>query len=88
MELLSKAVVPEVRRAFRQRLEGARKDENGVCCDFLCQTLISVLSKTFKYKPLQLCSTADMLPEYALDLGLAWAEKACRQYLNQPREIK
>ncbi len=28
------AVVPEERREFRQRFEGARKDENGVCCNF------------------------------------------------------
>jgi hypothetical protein len=66
MDLLSMAVVPEERRAFRQRFEGDRKDENGACCNFLCQTLISVLSKAFECEPLQLRSAADMFPESGL----------------------
>ncbi len=64
--MLSMAVVPEERRAFRQRFEGARKDENGTCCNFLCQTPISVLSKAFECEPLQLRSAANMFPESGL----------------------
>ena len=37
MDLLSMAVVPEERRAFRQRFEGARKEENGACCNFFAK---------------------------------------------------
>jgi hypothetical protein len=66
MDLLSMAVVPEERRAFRQRFEGARKDENGACCNFLCQTPISVLWKAFECEPLQLRSAADLFPESGL----------------------
>ena len=60
------AVIPERRRAFRQRFEAVRKDEFGACCNFLCQTPISVVSKAFKCKPLQLRSAADMFPESGL----------------------
>ena len=66
MDLFSMAVVPEERRAFRQRFEGARKEENGACCNFFCQTPISVLSKAFECEPLQLRSAAEMFPESGL----------------------
>jgi hypothetical protein len=66
MELLSMAVDPEERRAFRQRFERAHEDESGACCDFLCRTPISVLSKAFECELLQLCSAADMFPESGL----------------------
>jgi hypothetical protein len=66
MDLLSMAVVPEERCAFRQRFEGARKDDNGACCNFLCQTLICLLSMAFECEPLQLRSAADMFPESGL----------------------
>jgi hypothetical protein len=59
-------VVSEERRALRQRFEGARKDKNGACSDFLCGTPISVLLKAFKCKPLQLRPAANMFPESGL----------------------
>ncbi len=66
MDLLSMAVVPEERHVFRQRFEGARNDENGACCNFLCQTPITVLSKAFECERLQLRSAADMFLESGL----------------------
>ena len=66
MELLSTAVVPEERRAFRQRFEGARGYVDGACCDFLCRTPISVVGRAFECEPLQLRLAADMFPESGL----------------------
>jgi hypothetical protein len=63
MSLLSMAVVPEARSAFRQRFRTA----SGVGCnEFLCQTPISVVAEAFGCKPFRLRSAADMFPESGL----------------------
>ncbi|KAI2492624.1 hypothetical protein MHU86_21938 [Fragilaria crotonensis] len=63
MSLLSMAVVPEERSAFRQRFRTA----SGVgCSEFLCQTPISVVAEAFGCKPFRLRSAADMFPESGL----------------------
>jgi hypothetical protein len=62
MSLLTMAVVPEEREPFRQRFWQAMKDEDGRCCEFLCNTPISVVGKAFECKPLQLRCAADMFP--------------------------
>jgi hypothetical protein len=62
MHLLSMAVVPEERGAFMQRFREASRDEDGRCCEFLCQTPIAVIAKAFGCKPFQLRLAADMFP--------------------------
>jgi len=63
MSLLSMAVIPEERAAFRQRFRAGSKDEDGRCCETFCQTPISVIAKAFECEPFQLRSAADMFPE-------------------------
>ena len=60
------AVVPEERRAYRQRFEGARKDENSGCCNFLCQTPFIVHLKALECEPRRLRLATDMFPELGL----------------------
>jgi hypothetical protein len=62
MRLLSSAVIPEERGAFRKRFRKASKDQDGRCCDFVCQTPITVIAKAFGCEPFQLHSAADMFP--------------------------
>ena len=63
MSLLSMAVVPEERSAFRQRLKTASVDG---CCEFFCQTPIGVIAKAFGCEPFRLRSAADMFPASGL----------------------
>jgi hypothetical protein len=53
------AVIPG---AFRKRFRKASEDQDGRCCDFLCQTPIAVIAKAFGCEPFQLRSAADMFP--------------------------
>ena len=66
MLLLSVAIVPEERSAFRQRFVNAIQGGSGECRKFLCFTPVSVIAKAFKCKPFQLRSAADMFPESGL----------------------
>ena len=67
MSLLSMAVVPEERGAFGQRFRTASRDEDRKnCCEFLCQTPVSVVAKAFGCEPFRLRSAADMFPESGL----------------------
>jgi hypothetical protein len=71
--MLSMAVIPEERKAFRQRFcQASRKDVEGndieqKPCAFgvsdMCTVPISWIAKAFKCKPFQLRCTGDMLPE-------------------------
>ena len=66
MSLLSMAVVPEERRAFRQRFRRAKKDggECGPVGEFLGgRTPISVVASAYGCEPSRLHSLADMFPE-------------------------
>jgi hypothetical protein len=67
MSLLSMAVIPEERGAFRKRFQVATKHNDGRHAGFLCQTPISVVGKAFGCEPLQLRSAADMLPESRIE---------------------
>ena len=68
MSLLSMAVVPEERSAFRRRFRNARRsqDRDRGCREFLCQTPIAVIAKAFGCEPFRLRSAADMFPESGL----------------------
>lgn len=68
MSLLSMAVVPEERSAFRRRFRNARSRDvdRTECCEFLCQTPITVIAKAFGCEPFRLRSAADMFPESGL----------------------
>ena len=68
MSLLSMAVVLEERSAFRKRFWNARSQDvdRAECCEFLCQTPITVIAKAFGCKPFRLRSAADMSPESRL----------------------
>lgn len=68
MSLLSMAVVPEERNAFRRRFRSARSRDGdwGSCEEFLCRTPIAVIAKAFGCEPLRLRSAADMFPESGL----------------------
>ena len=83
MSLLSMAIVPEERSAFRQRFVNAIRGGSGECRKFLCFTPVSVIAKAFKCKPFQLRSAANMFPEsglqseflnefYIMDVILNW----------------
>ena len=66
MSLLSMAVVPEERRAFRRRFQRAKKDggECGPVCEFLGgRTPIHVVARAYDCEPFRLRSLADMFPE-------------------------
>jgi hypothetical protein len=63
MSLLSMAIVPEERGAFRRRFLDASKDDDGSAREFLCKTPIGVVAKAFECEPVQLRSAADMFPE-------------------------
>ena len=62
MRLLPMAVISEERGAFRKRFRKASEDQDGRCCEFLCQTPITVIAKVFGCQPFQLRSAADMFP--------------------------
>ncbi|KAI2512011.1 hypothetical protein MHU86_2299 [Fragilaria crotonensis] len=66
MTLLSMAVVPEERIAFRRRFVKAMRGGDGECRELLCFTPVSVIAKAFGCKPFQLRSAADMFPESGL----------------------
>lgn len=63
MSLLSMAVVPEERSAFRRRFRNARRsqDRDRGCREFLCQTPIAVIAKAFGCEPFRLRSAADII---------------------------
>ena len=84
MSLLSMAVIPEERGAFRKRFRVATKHNDRRHLGFLCQTPISFVGKAFGCGPLQLRLAADMFPEsriesevlnefYVMDVILNWA---------------
>ena len=66
MSLLSMAVVPEERRAFRRRFRRANKDgvDRGPVDEMLGgRTPIRVVASAYGCQPFRLCSLADMFPE-------------------------
>jgi hypothetical protein len=67
MPLLSIAVIPEERAAFRQSFWAGSKGENEACCETFCQTPISVIAKAFECEPFQLCLAANMLPKSRIE---------------------
>jgi hypothetical protein len=69
MSLLSMAIVPEERGAFRRRFRDASKAEDGSAREFLCKTPIGVVAKAFECEPVQLRSAADMFPEPRIQSG-------------------
>ena len=67
MLLLSMAVDPKERSAFRQRFHNARtRDGDRGFCKFLYQTPIAVIAKDFGCKPFPLCLAAEMFLESRL----------------------
>ena len=66
MLLLSMAIAPEERGAFRRRFRDASRDDDGSACEFLCKTPIGVVAKAFECEPVQLRSAADMFPEHRI----------------------
>ena len=64
MSLLSMAIAPEERGAFRRRFRDASRDDDGSAREFLCKTPIGVVAKAFECEPVQLRSAADMVPEH------------------------
>ena len=69
MSLLSMAIAPEERGAFRRRFRDASRDDDGSAREFLCKTPIGVVAKAFECEPVQLRSAADMLPEPRIQSG-------------------
>ncbi len=66
MSLLSKAIAPEERGAFRRRFRDASRDDDGSAREFLCKTPIGVVAKAFECEPVQLRLAADMFPEHRI----------------------
>jgi len=72
MSLLSMAVVPEERRAFRRRFRRASKEgEEGETTEptssNLCHIPISWVAKAFQCEPFQLQCAGDMFPESRIE---------------------
>ena len=68
MSLLSMAVIPEERAAFRKRFREASMDADGAgCCKYFCKTPIPGIASAFGREPFQLHSAADMFPESRIE---------------------
>ena len=62
ISLLSMAIIPEERAAFRKRFREASNDVDAGGCKFFCHTPIPVIASAFGCEPFQLRSAAGMFP--------------------------